>query len=226
MTNPILSGALNALGFMIAALFLAWYFIRTRSLLLLSMAVLVWLVTGCQQVTNNEEETMSRVIFYNDFNFTVPASPGSAFSTLSLSPEANYFGMIQPNLASPVNGLPVLGCSKESNIKILNYRYSFIGPRGLRPAVDNSISGLFVGFLRATQWSPEYAQDIFLPFVDSEEWIPSGQFLKVIPTEVPLMTPQFSLSRVDVDTRNLQDIYYGTAAIMRLEIECECELVL
>lgn len=167
---------------------------------------------------------MNTVIFYNDFNFTMPAAPGDAATTLAMTPAGLYFGIMQPVTAGPSNVLPISGCSKESNVQILRYRYSFIGPKGLRPAVLNSISGLFISFLRAPQWSPGVVGDQYLPFIQSEEWIDLDQLVSVVPGQDPLMSPTFNPSRVDVDTRNLQSLYYGSEAILRLEVECNCAI--
>lgn len=213
------------LGILFAFMVVVGYMLEQhkRLAVIFLMSIWAWFIFGCSSMEinkNSGERTMSRIVFYNDFNFTMPAAPGSELTTLALTPQGQYFGILSPVISSPGIAPSNIGCSNESNVKITKYRYSFIGPKGLRPAVDNSVSGLYVSLLRSPEWSI-FAGDVYLPFV-STDWEETSQFLKIVDGQVPLMAPTFNLSRVDVDTRNLQDIYYETNAILRLEVECSC----
>lgn len=193
--------------------------------------ILVWF-TSCAFNKNNEDE-MSIVRAYNHFELAIPASPGAASSVFSvqagtLIPEGIYWGMNYPRQAAPGGTAPVIGCSEESNINVLRYRYTFIGSQAMRPGVNIASNGIAINMGRKSKWyTGGGSNSLFLPFV-GDQWEEINENLVLVTGVTPEMLPTTlsQLSQIILDTRNLQSVYYGTTIKMLLEVDFECVPVL
>ncbi len=174
---------------------------------------------------------MSTVRFYNRYSFSLPASPGDAATLLTLAPSAggDFMGVEMPISLPPLATDGTSGCSANSSVLVTRYRYSFLGAKGLRPAVGHdSYIGFFIGRTTQPSQSPGHpGQGYFsLPYTDSENWVDCNIFADVKSGNPP---PQSRIlvsshDRFLVDTRNLQSLYYGQVAELLIEIDAQCVL--
>ncbi len=194
----------------------------------LLLAWLLWSVMGCTNFIINPDskkvDKMAEVIFFNDYTFNLPATPGDSNTIPVFDSAPAWYGFLSPHYRAPSLTNPDLGCSDDSNIQLVSYRYTFIGALGLRPGVTASNNGFRISMNRKDSTSPNPVS-IALPFTESENWIPFESFLQLVESFEPYKTPaNASGGFLSLDTRNLQSLYYGQEVIMRVEIKAICSL--
>jgi hypothetical protein len=189
------------------------------------------IITGCnsQNVpTNNEEVKMSSLRFFASYPFTLPSSPGVANTEISMAPNlfdgGPFMGMSIPIYQGPNDVNPTFGCSNESNLRLKAYRISFLGAAGLRPSpIDPESNPNGFNIITAGRYA-EQGNQIFIPFTSSGDWQTLDKTY-IVKADEPLniqKVPQMFFSVVHVDTRNLQDIYYGSEIRVLIELDVEC----
>jgi hypothetical protein len=225
------------LGVIFALTMMFGYLMETKKKLAVILMVLVWVwcLLGCSagNKINSEDSTMSIVRAYNHFDLTLPASPGNESSVYSvqagtLIPEGIYWGMNYPRQSSPGAMQPVIGCSDDSNINIVRYRYTFLGSQAMRPGVNIASNGIAINMGRRSKWyTGGGSTSLFLPFV-GDQWEEINETMFLVQGVTPQMLPTTlaQLSEIILDTRNLQDVYYNTTIKMLLEVDIDCVPVL
>lgn len=192
---------------------------------------LIWILVGCenpQSVNNNKEATMSQVRFFNHFLLDLPASPGASGTHYDLVPYDNkeFFGISTPFYKGAAVINPPNGCLDDSQITLLEYRYTFLGALGLRPANASPAlaNGVYVKLNRKIAGFDGVGSDrVFLPFI-SNNWETINVNLELVDGLSPNRVPEYMDSDIYIDTRNLQSIYYGTNVSLLLEIKGTCPL--
>ena len=163
-------------------------------------------------------------LFYVVYEGTLPASPGSAATTISLNIPVglgNNFGMMQPARIDP-DPLPLpIGCADNSNARIIGYKFDFAGAAGLRPGQTENRQEIIVA------WGGRQINDqanFTVSYLD-DTWQKCDFFMKLVTPFTPITkSPSSPAGPIDLvfDTRNLLPGYYGEKFYLRLILEVDC----